>query len=160
MNTPRSEKHLPKPARTLLFIGALVTCLLGSAVHAQTDESEAESAAPARKLIEIYRIAPGKHEEFLRFIAYLDDINVKAGLPPRDLYVHNDGAGWDFIIIQPASTPEDKADALSRAWDEAGAPSGADFFLKIREFIVEHSDTFATGPTSASDYLSGVSSSE
>jgi len=160
MNTPKDQKHHGKSVRILLLIGALAAGLFGSAVYAQTDDAESESTSPTRKLIEIYRIAPGKHEEFLRFIAYLDEINVKAGLPPRDLYVHNDGAGWDFIIIQPASTPPDKSEALSRAWDEAGAPSGANFFLKIREFIVEHSDTFATGPTSASDYLSGVGDSE
>lgn len=160
MNTPRGVTHRSRFAGTVLFIGVLTTCLFSTFAGAQSDQPEAESAPPARKLIEIYRIAPGKHEEFLRFIAYLDDINVKAGLPPRDLYVHNDGAAWDFIIIQPASTPADKAEALSRAWDEAGAPSGANFFLKIREFIVEHSDTFATGPTSARDYLSGVSDSE
>jgi hypothetical protein len=146
--------------RAALFAGLLAISLSGAAALAQTDAPEPETAPPARKLIEIYRIAPGKHEEFLRFIAELDDINVKAGLPPRDLYVHNDGAGWDFIIIQPASTPPDKAEALSRAWDEAGAPSGANFFLKIREYIVEHSDTFATGPTSARAYLSGVDHSE
>lgn len=144
----------------MLFIGVLTTCLFSTLAGAQSEQAEPESTQPGRKLIEIYRIAPGKHEEFLRFIAELDDINIRAGLPPRDLYVHNDGAGWDFIIIQPASTPEDKAEALSRAWDEAGAPSGANFFLKIREFIVEHSDTFATGPTSARDYLSGVSDNE
>jgi len=131
--------------------------LLSQAILAQSDADEPETEpAPVRKLVEIYRIAPGKHEEFLRFIAFLDDINIKAGLPPRELYIHNDGAGWDFIIIQPASTPPDKADALAKAWEESGAPSGPNFFLHIRQFITEHSDTFATGPTSAADYLSGV----
>jgi len=131
--------------------------LLSQAILAQSDADEPETEpAPVRKLVEIYRIAPGKHEEFLRFIAFLDDINIKAGLPPRELYIHNDGAGWDFIIIQPASTPPDKADALAKAWEESGAPSGPNFFLHIRQFITEHSDTFATGPTSAADYLSGI----
>lgn len=123
-----------------------------------TDLPTAAEAAPdpERKLVEIYRIAPGKHEEFLRFVAFLDEINIKAGLPARDLYVHQDGTGWDFILIQPASTPPEFAAAYAKAWEESGAPSGANFFLKIREFIAEHSDTFALGPTSAADYLSGV----
>jgi hypothetical protein len=136
---------------------AFLLLLLSQTILAQSDADEPETEpAPVRKLVEIYRIAPGKHEEFLRFIAFLDDINIQAGLPPRELYIHNDGAGWDFIIIQPASTPPDKADALAKAWEESGAPSGPNFFLHIRQFITEHSDTFATGPTSAADYLSGV----
>lgn len=125
-----------------------------------SDGKDAEAPAPARKLVEIYRIAPGKHEEFLRFVAFLDEINIKAGLPARELYVHSDGDSWDFILIQPASTPPDKSEALAKAWEESGAPSGADFFLKIREFIAEHTDSFATGPTTASDYLTGVSASD
>ena len=143
-----------KPIRNLcLLLAAGLVCSTGLLAQ---DVATAEKPKPPRSLVEIYRIAPGKHEEFLRFVAGLDEINIKAGLPPRQLYVHQDGAGWDFIIIQPATTPPEFADAFSKAWDESGAPSGANFFLKIREFIAEHSDTFATGPTSAADYLSGV----
>lgn len=150
----------PRFVRSLLstFISITITVLMSTMAYAQSsqDEAKEENAEVPRKLVEIYRIAPGKHEEFLRFIAYLDDINIKAGLPARDLYVHSDGAGWDFILIQPASIPEELSDAYGKAWDESGAPSGADFFLHIRKFIVEHSDTFAYGPTSAGEYLSGV----
>jgi len=155
------EQHWARQfAGILLCLFAFAFCMTSAAVFAQSEDEEDAPAPPVRKLVEIYRIAPGKHEEFLRFVAFLDDINIKAGLPPRQLYVHNDGSDWDFIIIQPASTPPDKAEALSRAWDESGAPSGADFFLKIREYIAEHSDTFATGPTTARDYLSGVSANQ
>jgi hypothetical protein len=148
--------------RTWIPLAFLATAILSSTqLFAQTKTDESAAAPPpVRKLVEIYRIAPGKHEEFLRFVAFLDEINIKAGLPARDLYIHNDGDSWDFIIIQPAATPPDKSAALAKAWEESGAPSGADFFLKIREFIAEHTDSFATGPTTASDYLAGVSASE
>ena len=106
-----------------------------------------------RKLVEIYRIAPGQHEAFLKFIAKTDEANRIAGLPPRDLYVHSDGADWDFILIQPAETPPDKQAAMDAAWDKVGLPSGADFFLEIRKMIAEHSDTVAKGPTTAAEFL-------
>jgi len=148
-------------ARFAVFVWIICASLLSTGVLAQTTEDVAkeEKTEVTRKLVEIYRIAPGKHEEFLRFVAYLDEINIKAGLPARDLYVHSDGASWDFILIQPASTPEELSDAYDKAWDESGAPSGVNFFLHIRKFIVEHSDTFAYGPTSAGEYLSGVTPS-
>ena len=155
------------PQRRLWILPAIFLVIFVTAVFAspqlfaqtKTDESAA-APPPTKKLIEIYRIAPGKHEEFLRFVAFLDEINIKAGLPARDLYVHNDGDSWDFILIQPAATPPDKAEALAKAWEESGAPSGAGFFLKIREFIAEHTDSFATGPTTASDYLADVKASD
>jgi hypothetical protein len=155
-----------KPSRvsrnpwTLLAFFAMAI-LSSTPLFAQTtSEDTVPAQPPAKKLIEIYRIAPGQHEEFLRFVAFLDEINLKVGLPARDLYVHNDGDSWDFIIIQPAATPPEKSAALAKAWEEAGAPSGANFFLHIRQFIAEHTDSFATGPITASAYLADVSASD
>ena len=117
----------------------------------------ARAADVPRKLVEIYRIAPGQHAAFLEFIARCDEANRRAGLPARELYVHSDGAGWDFMIIQPASTPDEHRDALDKAWDELGLPSGAEFFLQFRRFIAEHEDTFVKGPTTAAEFLAGRS---
>jgi hypothetical protein len=117
----------------------------------------AQTAAPRppvpKVLVEIYRIAPGQHAAFLEAVAKYDEANRLAGLPPRQLYVHSDGADWDFMLIQPAETPKDKQAALDAAWDKLGLPSGADFFLEFRTYIAEHSDTFAKGPTTAADFL-------
>src|SRR6476659_5746218 len=112
-----------------------------------------EEAQEPNTTIEIYRIAPGQHEAFLKEIARYDEANRLAGLPARQLYVHSDGADWDFILIQPAKAPPEKAAALDRAWKQLGLPKGADFFLNFRRFIAEHSDTVAIGPTTAADYL-------
>ncbi|MEO9080045.1 MAG: hypothetical protein ABI268_12145 [Rhodanobacter sp.] len=115
-----------------------------------------KSAAPppaAKVDIEIYHIAPGQQEAFLRFIARCDEVNRAVGLPPRQLYVHSDGADWDYILIQPAETPPDKQAALDAAWANSGLPSGADFFFAMRRFIASHTDTIASGPTSAAAYL-------
>lgn len=106
-----------------------------------------------RMVVEIYRIAPGQHAAFLEAIAKYDEANKMAGLPPRQLYVHSDGASWDFMLIQPAETPDDKKAALNEAWQKLGLPSGADFFITFRQFIAEHTDTFVSGPTTAADYL-------
>ncbi|MGH8287240.1 MAG: hypothetical protein ACRETT_15950 [Steroidobacteraceae bacterium] len=111
------------------------------------------TAADQRSLVEIYRIAPGQHAEFLEFIALCDQANKEVGLPPRQLYVHQDGSGWDFVIIQPASITEEQGKALDAAFKKLGIPQGGKFFVKIREFIAEHSDTFATGPTTAAEWL-------
>lgn len=106
-----------------------------------------------RKLVEIYHIAPGQHEAFLHAIARLDEANRRAGVPPRDLYVHSDGASWDFMLIQDAEYPEAASKALVQAYRDLGLPSGARFFTEFRTFILEHTDTFVRGPTTAAEFL-------
>ena len=135
-------------------LAALALLASAAPVWAAPEAPAAAPARPERVLIEIYRIAPGQHAAFLEEIARYDEANRRAGLPPRKLYVHSDGADWDFMLIQPAATPPDKSAALDKAWEEMKLPSGADFFLQFRRFIAEHSDTFASGPTTAAEFLS------
>ena len=113
----------------------------------------ARAADMPRMVVEIYRVAPGQHLAFLQAIARYDEANRMAGLPPRQLYVHSDGASWDFMLLQPAENPPDKQAALSAAWEKLGLPTGADFFLSFRQYIAEHTDTTVIGPTTAADYL-------
>lgn len=109
-----------------------------------------------RKIVEIYHIAPGQQAAFLRLIARCDAVNRAAGLPPRELYVHSDGANWDYMLIQPAETPPGKQAAFDAAWAKSGLPSGAAFSLEIRKYIADHTDTFVSGPTTAAEYLASA----
>src|SRR5215470_14721949 len=122
------------------FAVLTATVLLSSLVSSLA--RAADAPAPSRVLVEIYRIAPGAHEQFLRMIAQADEANRLAGLPARQLYVHQDGANWDFMLIQPAETPPGKSEALEAAWKKLGLPSGARFFVDFRRNVAEHTDTF------------------
>ncbi len=134
-------------------LAAVLAGLLLSA-NARAQVPAAPPAEPVgRKLVEIYRVAPGRHEEFLRVIARLDEANRRAGLPPRQLYVHSDGASWDFLLIQDAEYPEGKGEAVGKAYKEMGLPTGPRFFTEFRAFLLEHTDTFAKGPTTAGAFL-------
>lgn len=103
-------------------------------------------------VIEIYRIAPGRHEEFLRQIALYDRANEEAGLPPRQLFVHQGGASWDFLILQPAHHTEEESRKLDAAFKKLGIPQGARFFVSFRELVAEHTDTNVEA-TTAAEYL-------
>jgi len=109
--------------------------------------------ADGEKMIEIYHIAPGKQVEFLKLIALYDQANLQAGLPARELYVHSDGAAWDFLLIQDEDVDPAKAKVRNEALKKLGAPTGQKFWLAIRQTIAEHTDTVATGPTTAGDWL-------
>ncbi len=131
--------------RSMLAAAALVA-LLGAPASRAAD-------VPTMQ-VEIYRIAPGQHVAFLKLIAMYDAANVEAGLPPRQLFVHQDGANWDFLILQSAEDWTDEQRTKFRAaLKRMGAPTGADFFIEIRKFIAEHTDTVVSGPTTAADWL-------
>jgi hypothetical protein len=115
------------------------------------------AAAPAlpdskEMVIEIYRVASGKHEEFLRQIALYDRANAEAGLPPRQLFVHQGGASWDFVILQPAHHTDEESEKLDAAFKQLGIPQGAKFFVSFRQLIAEHTDTNVEA-TTAAEYL-------
>lgn len=103
-------------------------------------------------VVEIYRIAPGKHEEFLRQIALYDQANAEAGLPPRQLFVHEGGASWDFMLLQPAHHTDEESAKLDAAFKKLGIPQGAKFFVNFRTLIAEHTDTNVEA-TTAAEYL-------
>jgi hypothetical protein len=128
----------------LVVLALLIGCLAGI-IEAQ-DTSK-------KKVIEIYRIAPGQHVAFLRMIALFDEANRMAGVAPRELYVHSDGGSWDFLLIQPAELSPEQSKAVDEALKKLHAPSGPRFFAEFRVFIAEHTDTFAEGPITAKDWL-------
>lgn len=107
---------------------------------------------PKEMVVEIYRIAPGKHEEFLRQIALYDQANAEAGLPPRQLFVHEGGASWDFLLLQPANHTDEESAKLDAAFKKLGIPQGAKFFVAFRQLIAEHTDTQVEA-TTAAEYL-------
>jgi hypothetical protein len=126
------------------FLVALLVVGLVGATAARGESRE--------MLIEIYRVAPGKHEEFLRQIALYDRANAEAGLPPRQLFVHEGGASWDFLLLQPAHHTDEESAKLDAAFKKLGIPQGAKFFVAFRQLIAEHTDTNVEA-TTAAEYL-------
>jgi DNA-binding beta-propeller fold protein YncE len=140
--------------RWLAFSGVIWAMAASLAAQQQTTPRPESAPEPVgSKVVEIYRVAPGQHEAFLRAVALYDEVNRRAGIPPRQLYVHSDGADWDFMLIQDAHYPEGKAALVDKAWDELTLPSGPRFFTEFRKYILGHSDTFVSGPTTAAAYL-------
>ena len=133
-----------KTGRRLLAVTACASALLlaGIAGPARAEDGP-------RKLVEIYRVAPGQHEAFVRLIAKFDEASQAAGIPPRELYVHQDGANWDFMLIQDADYTDEQSAKIGPAFEKLGLPRGARFFVEFRKLIAEHSDTFAEKTTAA-----------
>ena len=120
------------------------------AARAQT--AGAEMKEPPRAIIRIYRIAPGKQLDFLKWMAEADAIAKEAGVPVGHLYAHTDGDSWDYLDVAPDLSKEQDA-KVNEVSKKHGRKTGFPASLEIRTFVATHTDTHVIGPVSAADLV-------
>jgi membrane-bound lytic murein transglycosylase B len=128
--------------KLLTAAAAAIACALASPAAAQT---------PGQALIAIYHVAPGHQLDFLKWLDQQDRLAVAAGVPRGQLYAHMDGDSWDYLVINPVTTP-----AQDAAIDAAGKKMGINTIrggLELRKHINSHTDTFVRGPMTPAEYL-------
>lgn len=129
------------------FVLLLVTLAATSIALAQT---AAPAKDPPRSLVSIYRIAPGKHAEFLKWMAVRDAVDKEVGIAQAQWYAHVDGDSWDYLAVGPSNTPEqDKK--VEEAMKKHGLTTGFKQSLEVRQYFASHTDTFVVGPVSVSE---------
>jgi hypothetical protein len=110
---------------------------------------------PGKLIVGIYRIAPGKHVEFLKWQATRDAVDKAAGVPQAQWYAHTDGDAWDYLSVGPVLS-----DAQQKKVDEAsvakGLAIGAKASIEFRQFIASHTDTYVVGPMTATELAASV----
>ncbi|GAP64973.1 hypothetical protein MBSD_n0256 [Mizugakiibacter sediminis] len=134
--------------RRILVLVLLAFAIALPFAHAQM----AATGTQPRAVVSLYRVAPGKHLEFLKWMAARDRVAHDAGLPATRWYAHVDGDAWDYVAISPETTPEQdrKVDELSR---QRGLSIGMKAALEFRGMIAWHTDTLTVGPVAADDLL-------
>ena len=127
---------------------AVALVALSSLVAGRTAVDRRSKSDPARARISIYEVAPGRHLDFLRWLAAREEMAKAAGVPATQVYAHLDGDRWDYLVIWPLTTPEQ-----DRKMDEVaasqGLKTGFPAALEFRELLSSHTDTFVAGPTTA-----------
>ena len=131
--------------------GITVGLLLISACLALPQGSRAADA-PGKALVALYRVAPGKHLDFLKWMAAREAVDKELGMPATQWYMHTNGDSWDFVAIAPALTEaqQAKVDALAT---KKGLKTGLQASLEFRQFVSTHTDTFVNGPTTATQLV-------
>ena len=125
-------------------VGAIAS---GTIVYAQAGAPE-----PPKARVALYRAAPGQQVALLRWFASQNRAVRAAGLPVGQLYVHTDGDSWDYLAVDPVTTPAQDA-AIDAAAKKLGMPIGPAASLEFRKYISVHTDTYAIGPTTPEQYL-------
>jgi len=107
-------------------------------------------------IISIYRIAPGKQLDFLKWMAAREAVDREAGVQPTQWFAHLDGDSWDYVAISPNpdEATSDKVDGIARKHGlKVGMASG----LELRTLMASHTDTISAGPYSASELITHLS---
>jgi len=133
------------------FLITAIGVLLMGASLAMPQASRAADAS-GKALVALYRVAPGKHLDFLKWMADREAVDKEAGVPATQWYMHTNGDNWDFLAIAPAlsDAQQEKVDAVAR---KKGLRTGLQAALEFRQFVSSHTDTFVNGPTSATQLV-------
>ena len=111
---------------------------------------------PGRTLISIYKAAPGKHMELVKWFAAREAAEKEAGGMPGHWFMHTDGADWDFVVVNHLASEKEEAERAAKIDEilkKKGLSTGMAASLEFRQLIGAHTDTFARGPYTASDLL-------
>jgi hypothetical protein len=110
---------------------------------------------PPTSVVSIYHIAPGKHVDFLKWMAAREAVDAEAGVQATQWYVHVTGDSWDFVSIAPDmdDATADKVDEMARA---RGLKVGPPASIELRTLIGSHTDTITRGRMSAARLLQGA----
>jgi hypothetical protein len=133
---------------------SIVVCLL--VVSGWTSAAVAQEAKSSRALVATYQVAAGKHLEFLKWMARQEAVVKEAGGPATQWYMHQDGAGWDFVAITPQleaakqAEVDKKIETLSK---QKGIATGLKASFEFRQYMGTHTDTYALGPMTADEIV-------
>lgn len=138
--------------RPLILLGALLAAAICSAPPAGAEDAKAWPEAQ----FEIFKMAPGKQESFIRKLAQWDQVSAAGGQPPTQMFIHQDGDDWDVLLFKPFPktpiTPAQQA-AMDAKAEELHLKTGPAFFLEMRENVASHTETKTYGPLSAAQWL-------
>lgn len=143
--------------RSLTFaLFALGLATSGAAKEA-ADPAAVEMTTP---VFEMFRLVPGKTEEFIRDMAKWDEVSAAGGQPPTQLFLHAGGEGWDVLLYKPARPkPTAQQEAAMAAKAKAmGLPTGALYFVDVREKMADHVHFEGIGPLTAAKWVVQIES--
>ena len=110
---------------------------------------------PGRARISIYRVAPGRHLDLLQWLAAREEIAKEAGVPAAQLYAHNDGDSWDYLLIWPITSAEQDR-RLDELTARKGLKTGFAASIEFRQMLASHTDTYASGPMTAGELVAAA----
>ena len=133
----------------------LLALVFFAAPDARAQTAKPEAKQPPRARVALYRIAPGKHLDFLKWMAENEAIDKEAGMPASQIYEHTNGDSWDYMQVAPDLSNEQQA-KVDEVAKKHGRKTGFPASLEFRTFVAWHTDTSVIGPVTAADLVAAA----
>jgi len=143
--------------RSLIFALFALGLTAPATAKETSDPAAVEMTTP---VFEMFRLVPGKTEEFIRDMEKWDQVSAAGGQPATQLFLHAGGEGWDVLLYKPARpkpTPAQEAAMAAKA-KEMGLPTGLLYFVDVREKMADHVHFEGTGPLTAAKWVAQIES--
>lgn len=105
--------------------------------------------------ITIWKIHPGKHVEFIKYMQEWEEVFKEVKAPPMKWYRKISGDSYDFISIS-APFDNSKEHAMEAAGKKRGLPVGYNYTLKLNEYVDSYTSTYVEGPQTMAALLAQV----
>ena len=132
----------------VVLLGVCILCGWTAGALAQNE--------PTEYMISIYHAAPGKHLDFLKWMAEREAVAKEADAPPIHWYSHMNGASWDYVTVSRLGDSEEQA-AMDKKVEELtkkkGLTTGMKASLEFRQYVSGHTDTYTMGPFTAAEMV-------
>ena len=113
------------------------------------------SSAAEFQTVAIYKVVPGKHVEFLEWMAAWDEVFEEIGLAQPVWYRTVRGGNFDFIVFYPM-WDSSKEEEMERVGKERGLEIGFDWDVRHWSYLDIRTNTLMTGPLTPAELLESL----
>ena len=105
--------------------------------------------------ITVWKIHPGKHVEFIKYMKEWEEVFAEIKIPPMKWYRKISGDSYDFVSIShPFDYKNEKK--MEEIGQKKGLPIGYNYTLKLNEFADSYTSTIVEGPQSMAELLAQI----
>ncbi len=131
-----------------IIIFTITLALTSNFAHAVAEQSSIYT-------ITVWKIHPGKHVEFIKYMKEWEQVYIDIKLPPMKWYRKISGDSYDFVSISPPFNNA-KEHEMEKVGKTRGLPIGYNYTLKLNEYVDSYTSTYVEGPQSMADLLSQI----
>lgn len=142
------KKQLSRTLATAGLVMALLSPMTAKPAFAVADQS-------AIYTITVWKIHPGKHVEFIKYMKEWEEVYKEIKLPPMKWYRKISGDSYDFVSISPPFNNAAEHE-MERVGKKRGLPVGYNYTLKLNEYADSYVSTIVEGPQSMADLLAQI----
>ena len=127
---------------------ALTLAMTSNYAHAVAEKSSVYSMT-------VWKIHPGKHVEFIKYMEQWEHVYREIELPPMKWYRKISGDSYDFVSISPPFNNA-KEHEMEKAGKKRGLPIGYNYTIKLNEYVDSYTTTYVEGPQSMATLLKQI----